>query len=157
MVVPKWSSNFLHLHYIYHLDSSWFKVEIWRNLLELQQTFSLLFRLSVHWSHQRLHLNTHSLVELHTPMWLFFQDWCKILENFLWPKKCFPTTMFYSSLISFAVPEGNQQQKLIFQRGLAKEKFCQCFQKVTKHHHWQLLGATPFHMKVLVLFSFLPT
>jgi len=45
MVVPKWSSNFLHLQYIsQHLDSSsWFKVE-------LLQTSTLILRLSVHWS-----------------------------------------------------------------------------------------------------------
>jgi hypothetical protein len=36
--------------YLSYSDSSWFKVEIWRNLLEMLQTFSLLFRLSVHWS-----------------------------------------------------------------------------------------------------------
>ena len=43
--------------------------------------------------------------------------------------------MVYSSLISFAVPEGNQQQKLLFLRGLAKENFPQYFEKITKHHH----------------------
>jgi len=96
MVVPKWSFNFLHFHYIYHLDSSWFKVEIWRNILELPQTFSFLFRLSVHWSHQ-LHLNTHSLVELHTPMWLFFKIDAKSKKTMFLSKQCCPTMMFYNS------------------------------------------------------------
>lgn len=68
-----------------YLDSSWFKIEIWRNWCS--RPFSLLAsdcRLS---GLAQLRYNTHSLIELLTPMWLLIQDRCKIYGHLIFFQK----------------------------------------------------------------------